>query len=53
MSVVGTADLVEVVLAADRFDWLPFAADVLFWAVLFALAWRLVRRAGRPGGSRG
>lgn len=49
MSVVNTADILEVWLAADRFDRLPFVADVAFWS---ALAWlalsRLARRRDEP-----
>lgn len=44
MSVVGTADVLEVWLAADRFDPLPFLADAAFWSALaFLVLWRLGR----------
>lgn len=47
MSVVGTADVLEVWLAADRFDPLPFLADTAFWTVFAYAAWsRLARQAG-------
>ena len=34
MSVVNAADIMEVWFAADRFDWLPFWANVAFWTLL-------------------
>lgn len=40
MSVVNSADILEVWIAADRLDWLPFLANVVIWtAVLVLLAW--------------
>jgi len=44
MSVINTADILEVIFAADRFDWLPFSANVIFWALLSLLLFRLRRR---------
>jgi hypothetical protein len=42
MSVINTADIVEVWLAADRFDWTPFLLNVIFWSGLgFATLSRL------------
>lgn len=37
MSVVSTADMMEVWFAADQFDWLPFLANVIFWSGVFLL----------------
>jgi hypothetical protein len=34
MSVVKTANIMEVWFAADRFDWLPFLLNVIFWSTL-------------------
>jgi hypothetical protein len=34
MSVINTADIMEVWFAADRFDWVPFLADLIFWSGL-------------------
>jgi hypothetical protein len=34
MSVVKTADILEVWFAADRFDWAPFGANLAFWSLL-------------------
>lgn len=45
MSVANTADIMEVWFAADRFDWLPFSANVVVWTGLFALLLRPFRRA--------
>jgi len=41
MSVVNTADILEVWLAADRFDWLPFLVNTGLWSLgmFFALAY--------------
>lgn len=47
MSVVNTADIMEVWLAADRFDWLPFLLNLVFWSALSLAAAALVRVAGR------
>ena len=48
MSVVHTADLLEVLIAADRFAWLPFCLDAIFWALLaFLLLHALRRRPSR------
>lgn len=42
MSVVNSADILEVWIGADRFDGLPFALDVMFWTALLGLLgwWR-------------
>ncbi len=34
MSVINTADIMEVWLAADQLDWIPFLLNVLFWSAL-------------------
>jgi hypothetical protein len=47
MSVVNRVDLVEVLLAADRFDWAPFLLNVLFWSALTWLGLRLAARSRR------
>jgi len=44
MSVVGTADIMEVWFAADRFFWPPFLIDVGAWALTSALLAYAVRR---------
>ena len=44
MSVVNTADIMEVWFAADKLDWLPFLANLIFWSALAAL---LISRFGR------
>lgn len=44
MSVVNSAAITEAIFAADRFDPLPFAVDVVAWAALCLLLHRLVRR---------
>jgi hypothetical protein len=44
MSVVNTADLFEVIFAADRFDWLPFLANVTFWSGLCLVVMALFRK---------
>ncbi len=46
MSVVNTADVLEVWAGGDRLDRLPFGLDVLFWTVLCLL---LLGRTGRSG----
>lgn len=33
MSVVNTANIMEVWFAADRFAWLPFLVDAAFWGL--------------------
>lgn len=44
MSVVNTADIMEVWIAADRFDWFPFILNVIFWSgVCFAALIGLTR----------
>lgn len=49
MSVVNSADILEVVIAADRFDWLPFLANVAVWSGLLWLIFRSrqPQRSGR------
>ena len=50
MSVVNTADIMEVWLAADRFDWQVFLVDAAFWSLASLAAhsglrrWRGARR---------
>jgi hypothetical protein len=44
MSVVGTADVLEVVFAADRFDLLPFIANVIAWTLVSLALLRMLRR---------
>ena len=45
MSVVGRADLSEVLFAADAFDWLPFLADWALWsAAILSALWLASRR---------
>lgn len=46
MSVVNTADIMEVWFAADRFDWLPFLLNLLFWTMLSLAAIAVMARAG-------
>ncbi|QYF86569.1 hypothetical protein [Brevundimonas sp. PAMC22021] len=43
MSVVNTANIMEVWFAADRFDWLPFWANVAFWTLLSVGAFAVSR----------
>ncbi len=44
MSVINTADILEVWLAPDRFDWLPFLANLAFWSGLSLVALHGLRR---------
>jgi hypothetical protein len=44
MSVVKTANIMEVWFAADRFDWLPFLVNVLFWSALCLVGLSVVGR---------
>lgn len=45
MSVGNRADVLEVWLAADLFDWLPFLANVILWsAALYLLRTLWLRR---------
>lgn len=53
MSVVNTADILEVILAADRLDWPPFCANVIFWTVLALLLSSGLRNRKRTIGSLG
>ncbi len=48
MSVVNTADILEVVIAADRFDWLPFGVNVGAWAGVAVLALAASKALARP-----
>lgn len=48
MSVSNTADIMEVFFAADRFDWLPFFANAIFWTICWLLLLRLRRRTRGP-----
>ena len=50
MSVVNTADILEVLFAADRFDWVPFLVNALFWSGLWLLLLSRRRRRGRQAG---
>jgi len=47
MSVVNTADVSEVLFAADRFDWMPFLIDVAAWGLAAFLTGALVRSLRR------
>ena len=47
MSVVKTADMMEVWFAADRFDWLPFLLNLGFWSALVFAALSLLKRHWR------
>jgi hypothetical protein len=44
MSVVNTADIMEVWFAADRLDWLMFLLNAVFWAVFSSVASRCLQR---------
>ena len=44
MSVVNSASILEVLLAADRFDPLPFCANLIAWAALCWLILTALRR---------
>lgn len=46
MSVIDTADMMEVLFAADRFDWRPFCANLLFWTMLSLFLLRRRRKSG-------
>ena len=46
MSVVNTADIMVGWFAAERFDWLPFLLNLLFWTMLSVAAIAAVARAG-------
>jgi hypothetical protein len=51
MSVVNTANVLEVWFAADRFDWQPFLLDVIFWGgVCLAILIKLNGPRGISGG---
>lgn len=45
MFVVDTADMFEVWFAADRFDWLPFLLNLLFWSMLSLAVMAAMKRA--------
>ena len=47
MSVGNRADILEVWLGADRFDGVPFAANVAFWAMLMWLLLKSLSAATR------
>jgi hypothetical protein len=47
MSVVNTANIMEVWFAADQFDWLPFVGNLLLWSALFSWLLARLRRGGR------
>ena len=47
MSVVNTADIMEVWFAADRFAWLPFLANVAVWSFV-SMAVHYSLRRWRP-----
>jgi hypothetical protein len=38
MSVLNTADIMEVWFAADRFDWPPFLINAVFWSLALLAA---------------
>lgn len=44
MSVVKTANIMEVWFAADQFVWLPFVVDVAVWSLVSLGAHRTLRR---------
>ena len=44
MSVVETANIMEVWFAADRFAWLPFFVDVAVWSLVSLAAHHTLRR---------
>lgn len=45
MSVVNTADIVEVMFAADRLDVAPMTLNILFWSAVFFVLAKVVRSA--------
>lgn len=47
MSVVNTADILEVWFAADRISWRPFLANVGMWAVASFIGTLFARRLSR------
>ncbi len=49
MSVVMTADIMEVWFAGDRFDWVAFLINVAAWAVASSFATRMIQRALNSG----
>lgn len=44
MSVINSADILEVWIGGDRLDQLPFAANVLFWSMLWLFVLGRARR---------
>jgi hypothetical protein len=47
MSVVNTADILEIWFAADQFAWTPFLLNLVFWSGLAFAALRIIlRRSG-------
>jgi len=44
MSVINSADILEVFFAADRFDWPPFLANLLVWTLLSLLSFNFLKR---------
>lgn len=44
MSVVNTADILEVVFAADRLDLWPMTLNILFWSALCIALAKILRR---------
>jgi hypothetical protein len=47
MSVVKRADIFEVWFASDRFDWMPFMANVIIWALTSIFLGTLVAKSFR------
>ena len=47
MSVINRADILEVWIAGDRFDWLPFLLNVVFWSAICLALGSLSRRIAR------
>lgn len=52
MSVVNTADVVEVWIGGDRLAWSPLCVNVLFWGGLCWIGLQAVRWSRRPPGGR-
>lgn len=45
MSVVNSADILEVWFAADRLDWPPFILNVIFWSLFYLAPGILIAKA--------
>jgi hypothetical protein len=53
MSVVNSADILEVWFAADQLAWAPFLLNLAFWSGLIFAALSIIPRRGGTGNRAG